>query len=162
MGTAKIIKTGSSWNYYRDDPNRSAVGGINYLIRSSKSFDHKTSITGRLEGHSTVKEVDIVVLLKHLSNFWRTLGTPLINCEINLSLAWSKSNVITGKSTREDDSDDPDAIPAVAAVNNPTNTIFNIKNSNLCVPVATLSTEVDNKLLEQLKTGFKRTIKWNK
>ena len=162
MGTAKIIKTGSSRNYYRDDPNSSVVGGINYSIRSSKSFDHKTSITGRLEGHSTVKEVDIVVLLKHLSNFWRTLGMPLINCEINLFLAWSESYVITGKATREDDSDDPDANPAEAAVNNPTNTIFKITNSNLCVPVATLSTEDNNKLLEQLKTGFKRTIKWNK
>ena len=87
---------------------------------------------------------------------------PLINCEINLFLAWSESYVITGKATREDDSDDPDANPAEAAVNNPTNTIFKITNSNLCVPVATLSTEDNNKLLEQLKTGFKRTIKWNK
>ena len=60
------------------------MGDINYSIRSSKSFDHETSITGRLEGHSTVKEVEIVVLLKHLSNFWRTLDMPLINCEINL------------------------------------------------------------------------------
>ena len=84
---------------------------------------------------------------------------PLINCEINLFLVWSESYVIKSKATTEDDSDDSDANPAVAAVIDPTNTIFKITNVNLCVPVATLSTEDDNKLLEQLKTGFKRTIK---
>ena len=50
----------------------------------------------------------------------------------------------------------------VNAINNPTNATFKIKDTNLCVPVVTLSTESDNKLLEQLKTGCKRTIKWNK
>ena len=37
-----------------------------------------------------------------------------------------------------------------------------ILQQKLYVPVATLSAEIDNKLLDQLKTGFKRTIKWNK
>ena len=50
----------------------------------------------------------------------------------------------------------------VAAVNNPTNATFKIKDAKLYVPVVTLSTENDNKFLEQLKSGFKRTIKWNK
>ena len=49
----------------------------------------------------------------------------------------------------------------MAEVNNPTNATFKITDTKLYVP-ATLSTEDDNKLLEQLKTGFKRTIKWNK
>ena len=74
--------TGSYWNYYRDEPN-SGKGGknnnVNYLIKDSKSFDYKTSITGRLEGNNTKKEVEIVVPLKYLSNFWRTLNMPLIN-----------------------------------------------------------------------------------
>ena len=48
--------TGSLWNYYRDEPNSSAVGNINYSIKNSKSFDHKTSITGKLEG-SNIKNV---------------------------------------------------------------------------------------------------------
>ena len=61
--------TGSLWNYYRDELNSGAVGDINYFIRGSKSFDYKTNITGRLEGNNTVKEVEIVVPLKHLSNF---------------------------------------------------------------------------------------------
>ena len=43
----------------------------------------------------------------------------------------------------------------------PTNAIFKITDTKLYVPVVTLSAENDNKLLEQLKTGFKRTIKWN-
>ena len=54
------------------------------------------------------------------------------------------------------------ADPAVAAINNPTNATFKITDTKLYVPVVTLSTENDKKLLEQLRTGFKRTIKWNK
>ena len=64
---------GNSWNYYRDQPKSGAEGNINYSIKDSKSFDYKTRITGRLEVSYTEKEVDIVVPLKHLSNFWRTL-----------------------------------------------------------------------------------------
>ena len=83
--------TGSFWNYYRDEPN-SGVGGadnnINYSIKDSKSFDYKTSITGKLEGNNTEKEVEIVKSLKHLSNFWRALHMPLINCEIYLKMVW--------------------------------------------------------------------------
>ena len=50
----------------------------------------------------------------------------------------------------------------MVAVNNPINTTFKITDTKLYVPVVTLSTEDDNKLLEQLKLEFKRTIKWNK
>ena len=66
---------------------------------------------------------------------------------------------ITSKATRDADAD---ADPEVAAVNNPTNATFKITDTKLYVPVVTLSTEDDNRLLDQLKTGFKRTIKWNK
>ena len=48
--------TGSLFNYYRDEPNSGAVGNINYSIRSSKSFDYKTSITGKLEGNNVEKD----------------------------------------------------------------------------------------------------------
>ena len=84
---------------------------------------------------------------------------PLINCEINLILTWSEKCVITSKATRDAD---PDADPAVAAIDNPTNETFKITDTKLYVPVVTLSTEDDNELLEQLKLGFKRTIRWNK
>ena len=86
------------WNYYRDEPN-SGIGGrnnnVNYSIKNSKSFDYKTSITGKLEGIDTTKDVEIVVPVKYLSNFWRTLNMPLINCEINLILTWSEKCLLT-------------------------------------------------------------------
>ena len=72
------------WNNYRDEPNSETEVNINYYIKDSKSLDYKTRITGRLEGNNTEKEVETVVPLKHLSNFWRTLDIPLTNCEINL------------------------------------------------------------------------------
>ena len=95
------------------------------------------------------------MLLKYLSNTWRILDIPLINSGKNLILNWSEICVLTSKATR-------DADPAVAAINNPTNATFKITDVKLYVPVATLSTENDKTLLEQLRTGFKRTIKWNK
>ena len=100
-------------NYYRDGPKRVAVGGINYSIRGSKSFGYKTNITGKLEV-SIHKKVEIVVPLKHLSNFWKPLHIPLINCGINLILTLSKNCVITSKSTLNAK---PDADPAVVADN---------------------------------------------
>ena len=114
-----------------------------------------------MEGKNTEKEVEIVVRLKHLSSFWRTLDMPLTNCKINLILTWSENFVLTRKATRN-------AVPvqggnpAVSKINNPTNAIFQITEAKLYVPVVTLSTENDKKLLEQLRTGFKKTIKWNK
>ena len=84
---------------------------------------------------------------------------PLINCEINLILTWSENCVLTSKATRDTD---PDADPTVAAIDNPTKATFQITDTKLYVPVVTLSTENDKKLLEQLTTGFKRTIKLNK
>ena len=76
-----------------------------------------------------------------------------------MTLTWSENCVLTSKATREAD---PDADPAVAGIKNPTNAVFKIADCKLHVPVVTLPAEDDNKLLEQLKTGFKGTIKWNK
>ena len=158
--------TGSVRNYYRDEPNSSEVGNINYSIKDSKSFNYKTSNTGKLEGNNVEKDdVEIAVPLKCLGNFFRSLKIPLINfvCNcvslVSLTLIWSENCVITSKARREAD---PEAEPAVAAINNATNAIFKIKDTKLYVPVVTLSAENDNKPLEQLKTRFKRTIKWNK
>ena len=131
----------------------------NYSIKDSKSVDYKASITGKLEGNNTEKESEIVLPLKYLSNFWRILDIPLINSKINLILTWSEICVLTSKATRDAD---PKADPAVVAINDPTNATFKITDVKLYVPVVTLSTENDKTLLEQLRTGFKRTIKWNK
>ena len=62
---------------------------------------------------------------------------------------------MTSKATR-------DTSPRVAAVNNPTKATFKMTDTTLYVPVVTLSAQDDNKFLEQFKTGFKRTFKWNK
>ena len=83
----------------------------------------------------------------------------LINCEINLIITWSENCVKTRKVTRDAK---PDADSAIVKINNPTNATFEITDTKLYVPVVILSTEADNNLLEQLKTGFKRTINWNK
>ena len=66
--------------------------------------------------------------------------------------------MLIDKLTRDADYD----APIVRKIDNPENAIFQITDTKLCVPVVTLSKENNIKLLEQLKTGFKRTIKWNK
>ena len=80
-------------------------------------------------------------------------------CEINLILTWRENCVIANKATRDAELD---ADPVVAAVYNPKNKTFKIAGTKQYVAVVTLSMEDDNKLLEKLKAGFKRTIKWNK
>ena len=63
------MTSGSLWNYFRDEPNSGAEGNINYSIKDSKSFDYKTSITGKLENNNVEKErVEIAVPSKHLIN----------------------------------------------------------------------------------------------
>ena len=93
--------TGSLFNYYRDEPNSCTEGdgadAINYSIKDSDSFNSKTSITGELEGNDTVKDIEIAIPLKYLSNFWRNLDMPLTNCEVFLTLSWYEDCVITSK-----------------------------------------------------------------
>ena len=77
------------WNYYKDKQNSGVDGennNVNYSIKDSKPFDYKTSITGKLEDINTIKDSEIVVPLKNLSNFWRALDMPSIKCKINLIL----------------------------------------------------------------------------
>ena len=82
---------------------------------------------------------------------------PLINCKIPLTLSWYEECVLASKATRI-----AIAEPVISAINNPTNAVFKITDCKLYVPVVTLSSSEDNKLLNKLKSGFKRTIKWNK
>ena len=67
--------TENLWQYFRDDP-------IDNLAES-ESFKSKIKITGKTPNNNNVKNVEIMVPLKYLSNFWRTLEMPLINCEVN-------------------------------------------------------------------------------
>ena len=93
--------------------------------------------------------------LKHLGNFWNSLNISLVNCEVSLTLSWTETCVITSMEKR---------ILVAGQPNkgySPESAAFKIKDYKLYIPVVTLSAEDDNKLLEQLKTGFKRKIKWN-
>ena len=77
------------WQYYRDDPALDVNNAITDFLTDNKNsalFKFKTKIAGKIENDDT-KEVKIP--LKYLSNFWRTLEIPIINCEINLFLTWS-------------------------------------------------------------------------
>ena len=85
-----------------------------------------------------------MVPLKYLSNLWRTLEMPLINWEVNFILTWSSACVL-----------------AVVDDANQAAT-FEITNTKFYVPVVTLSTQENTKFLQQLKSGFKRVINWNK
>ena len=107
------------------------------------SFKIKEKITNQADNNDT-KDVKTLVPLKHLSNFWKTLEMPLSNCHINLDLNGSEKCVI------------------VATVLANQGAIFSITDKKLYVPIVTLSTQDNVKLLEQLKSGFKRTVNWNK
>ena len=98
----------------------------------------QTNNDGRIDG------VELMVPLKYLSNFWRTFEMPLINCEVELILDWSENCVV---------------ISTNIANQVPT---FTITETNLDVPIVTLSTQDNAKLLPQLKSVFKRTISWNR
>ena len=109
---------GSLWQYYKNDPNDN--------ITQSELFKSKIKITGKTPAAGNTKNVEIAVTLKYFSNFWRTLEMPLINCEVNLILTWSKDCVIT---------------------NSEGEAKFAITETKLYVPVVTLSTQDNEKLL---------------
>ena len=81
--------TGSLWNYYRDEPNSSIDdNNVTHSMLNSKSFDYKANFieNGMTHDNLTKNAVKIVIPLKYLSNFWRNLNIPLINCEVKLIL----------------------------------------------------------------------------
>ena len=130
-----VKTTGSLWQYCKDIPARNA--NANDVITEftegnlTDSFNFKLKITGKT-GNGGTKDVEIMVPLKYLSNFWRTLEMPLINCEVNLILTWSSSCVI------------------IATASPYQHATFAI------------TTQENTEFLQQLKSGFKRVINWNK
>ena len=135
----------SLWQYYRDEPNLNNNGETIYFPtdKNGASVKCKQKITGQTE-NGAIRDVEIMVLLKHLRNFWRTLEMPLINCEISLQFKWSRKCIIV----------------AGTAYNQ--NWYNQIKDTKLYASVVTLSTQENIKLCTQLESGFKRTINWNK
>ena len=84
---------GSFWQYYRDEPNDN--------LAISESLKSKIKITGKTPDNGNEKNVEIMVPLKCLINFWRTFEMPLINCEVSLILTWSPTCVITNSTGEE-------------------------------------------------------------
>ena len=143
--------SGSLSQYCKEIPAVNDAGDIVDFNGSNAtdSFNFKTKITAQTAANSNNNgnisgrvDVEIMAPLKYLSNFLRTLEMPLINCEVDLILTWS-ANCVT--------------IYTNVANQNPT---FTITETNFYVPVVTLWTQNNAKLLPRL-TGFKRKISWN-
>ena len=100
--------------------------------------------------NDSLTNAKLVFPLKHSSNFWRSLNIPIIHREVELILNLSKNCVLANMTV------DADADLAIVGVT------FKITDTKLYVLVVTLSKENDANLLEQLKSGFQRTIKWKK
>ena len=133
------------YQYNRHEPPEDdAVADL--TADDSSSFKYKIKLSGnvtRVAGNAAgVRRlnVKVVVPLKYLSNFFRSLEMPLINCKIKLNLTWKKECLLS--------TGDGDA----AFINNDT---------KLYVPVATLSKEDNKDFIEQQNKGFQRSIYWN-
>ena len=130
---------GSIYQFKRDKPpddNADVANNTSSLVYKSKL------ISGTDDNN--VNNVKLVVPLKYVSNFFRSLEMPLVNCKIDLEL------------TRHTDC-------MISSVNAAAGEVvsFKITNTKLYVPVVTLSTKDNTNLTKQLNEGFKRTIYWN-
>ena len=129
--------SGSLWDFKRDE----IVNNANVTNDdNAPSFKYKASIIGNTGNNGTKNGVKIAVPLKYLSNFWRSLEMPLINCKVELSLKWIENCMLTTATTAT----------------------FKITDAKLYVPIVTLSAEDNLKLSKLLGKGFKRSIYWNK
>ena len=128
--------SGSLWQLKRDeiDGDIDLTVDAQYVPNNSSSFKYKSSFITDRNG------VKIAVPLKYLSNFWRSLEMPLINCKVELSLKWYERCLLTAATTAT----------------------FKITDAKLYVPIVTLSSEDNVKLSKLLSEGFKRPIYWNK
>ena len=131
------------YQYKRDGP---PDNNVNLTSDNSTSFKYKVNLLGNIDAANPDNarlgrlNVKIVVPLKYLSNFFRSLKMPLINCKIKLNLTWKKECVL---STAADDA------------------VFITNDTKLYVPVVTLSKEDNKDFIEQQNKGFQRSIYWN-
>ena len=124
--------TGSLYQFKRDEPpaNNGEVDA------NTTSLDYKSL---------SDDNVQLAVPLKYISNIFRALEMPIVNCKVDLELTWHKDCVISS---------------ANAAADNVVS--FTITDTKLYVPIATLSTKDNTNLTKQLNEGFKRTVYWNR
>ena len=140
------------YQYKRDEPPEDdAVADL--TADNLDSFKYKIKLLGNIDqlasdaarvGRLNVK---VAVPLKYLSNFFRSLEMPLINCKTKLNLTMKKECVL---STLDDDAANPE-----------NNAVFIINDTKLYVPVVTLSKEDNKDFIEQQNKGFQRSIYWN-
>ena len=101
---------------------------------NAPSFKYKASIFGNAEDNGRKNGVKIAIPSKYLSNFWRSLEMPLINCKVELSLKWYETCLLTTATTAT----------------------VEITDAKLYGPI-----EDNSKLSKLLSEGFKRPIYWN-
>ena len=144
--------SGSLYLLKRDESPTNDAGNLNNVaLDNSTSVKYKASLLGKAtdaDGNDrSLKNTKIVVPLKYLSIFFRSLETPLINCKINLELNWNNNCVMYGADTY-----------AGGDNVNKRETTFQIASTKLCVPIVTLSTKDNINLTKQLNEVFKRSI----
>ena len=133
--------SGSLWQFKRDEQNITAAGIPNAVTTdNSSSFKYKSRYFKNPNATGVLNGVKIAVPIKYLSNFFRSLEMPLINCKIHLELNWTKNCVMS-------------SIVGVTA--------FQITSTKLYVPIVTLSTKDNVNLTKQFNEGFKRSGYWN-
>ena len=127
--------------YKRDEPPE--ANAINDLtVDNSNSFKYKVSLLGNPVVVNNIERINVkvVVPLKYLSNFFRSLEMPLINWKIKLNSTWKKEFVLSTDAG---------------------NAVFIINDTKMCVSVVTLSKEDNKDFIEQQNKGFQRSIYWN-
>ena len=130
------------YQYKRDEPPEDdAVADL--TADNLSSLKYKISLLGNPVVANNIAKINVkvVVSLKYLSNFCRSLEMPLINCKIKLNLTWKKECVLS-----PDDG----------------NAVFIINDTKMYIPVVTLSKEDNKDFTEQQNKGFQRSIYWNK
>ena len=147
--------SGSLYRFKRDEsPMNDAGNPNNVALDNSTSCKYIESLLGKAtdsDGNDrSLKNAKIVVPLKYLSIFFRSLDMPLINCKIDLELNWNNNCVMYDADT-------------YAGGDNTINreTTFQITSTKLHVPILTLSTKDNVNLTKQLNGGFKRSVYWN-
>ena len=133
--------SGSLLEFKRDEVR---ANNADLTIDDSESFKYKGALVEKTSNHNngkiSLKDTKIVVPLKYLSNFWRSLELPLINLKVHLELNWIEDCTLSsdGNSSK-----------------------FEITDAKLHVPIVTLSTKDSVNLTKQLSEGFKRSVYWD-
>ena len=135
--------SGSLWQFKRDEV---PADNADLTIANSQSLKYKAALVEKTKdavnntNDSVKKNTKIFFSLKFLSNFWRSLEMPIINCKIHLILKWIEDCILSnaGDSAK-----------------------FKIKDAKLLVPIVTLSTKDNVNLAKQLSNGFKKSVYWN-